>query len=171
MFAFFVTSRFPQIKERHFFFFFWSQGLEKSEQNQVSRRWNSPQGVFPPKKLLHAFMCRVALCTHPPPSNPSLPALISLSLAVTTAHRGWAAHLGQVKWSCLVCSVSGSACVAGWGGEGVAGLRFTAGIRQTWPHTSLATLLITRVDCLTKSEQRLRPREKVFKPCVRTQGD
>lgn len=38
------------------------------------------------------------------------------SLAVNAAHRGWAAHLGQVKRSCLVCP--GLGCMTGRGGAG-----------------------------------------------------
>lgn len=125
--------------------------------------WKTFACIYVPGSTLHAppTLHSFTPCTH-----------FSLSLAVTAAHRGRAAHLGQVKWSCLVCSVPGSACVAGWGGEGVAGLRFTAGIRHARPHMSPAILLITRADCLTKSEQRLRPREKVLKPPrARTQED
>lgn len=35
---------------------------------------------------------------------------------------------------------SGSVCMMGWKGEGVAGLRFAAGITHTQPHTPPATL-------------------------------
>lgn len=66
------------------------------------QRWNITSGT-----PLYKFACLYVLGStlHTPPPHPT-PCLhsFSRSLAVTAAHRGWAAHLGQVKWSCLVCS-------------------------------------------------------------------